>query len=311
MFTRPCGRRNAVIPTERMGIADRDYHRNRPQGGGFMQHVTPVVKWLLFLNAGIYILDMILGETHGRIHGYPPLVNSGAFTVQTAIFEYRLWEFFTFQFLHGSLGHVLFNCIGLYFFGPWMERWWGSVRFLVFYLLCGAAGAAFFTILLFLHAVPGDMQSPLIGASAGIYGIFIGVAVIAPNLRVMLLFPPIELSIRQLAIGLMAISTGAIVFSLGGNEGGDAGHLGGAILGFIVMRMPWLLGGNGHIEIIRPGLHKPRPESKLRPRTRLGIHQDSAVDEILDKVSRDGFQSLTQDERDVLLKASQRQNQEP
>lgn len=293
-----------------MGIADRDYHRNRPQGGGFMQNVTPVVKWLLFLNAGIYILDMILGEKLGRIYGFPPLVNWGAFRVQTAIFEYRLWEFFTFQFLHGSLGHVLFNCIGLYFFGPWMERWWGSVKFLIFYLLCGAAGAAFFTLLTFIHVLPGGYHF-LIGASAGIYGIFIGVAVIAPNLRVMLIFPPIELSIRQLAIGLMVISVGAIVFSLGGNEGGDAGHLGGAILGYILMRMPWLLGGNGDMEIIRPRLFKSRQEPKLRPRTRLDIHQDSAVDEILDKVSRDGFQSLTQDERDILLKASQRQKQNP
>lgn len=275
-----------------------------------MQNVTPVVKWLLFLNAGIYILDMILGAKFGRIHDFPPLVNWGAFRVQSAIFEFRIWEFFTFQFLHGSLGHVLFNCIGLYFFGPWMERWWGPVKFLIFYLLCGAAGAAFFTLLTFIHVLPGGYHF-LIGASAGIYGIFIGVAVVAPNLRVMLFFPPIELSIRQLAIGLMVISTGAIVFSLGGNEGGDAGHLGGAILGFILMRMPWLLGGNTDMEIIRPRFLKPRTEPKLRPRTRLDISQDSAVDEILDKVSRDGFQSLTQAERDILLQASQRQKQNP
>lgn len=293
-----------------MGIADRDYHRKRPQGGGFLQHLTPVVKWLLIMNAGIYILDMILGETSGRFHGITPLVDWGAFTVQTAVFEFRVWEFFTFQFLHGSLGHVLFNCIGLYFFGPWMERWWGSVKFLIFYLLCGAAGAAFFTLLTFARILPGEGHY-LIGASAGIYGIFIGAAVIAPNLRVMLIFPPIELSIRQLAIGLMAISVGAIAFGIGGNEGGDAGHLGGAILGFVLMRMPWLLGGKGDLEIIRPKPPRQRPEAKLRPRTRLDINQDTAVDSILDKVSRDGFQSLTEDERATLLKASQRHKQDP
>ena len=83
----------------------------------------------------------------------PPLVNWGAFTIRSALMEFRLWEFVTFQFLHGSLGHVLFNSIGIYFFGPWMERWWGSKKFLLFYLLCGAAGAAFFTLLMFLgHA---------------------------------------------------------------------------------------------------------------------------------------------------------------
>jgi len=261
-----------------------------------MSQLTPVVKWLLILNAGIFIVDIFMGH---------PLIRFGAFAVQSAVFELRFWEFLTFQFLHASLGHVLFNSIGIYFFGPWMERWWGSRKFLIFYLLCGMAGAAFFTLLLFLHAVPGDMQSPLVGASAGIYGIFIGVAVIAPNLRVMLLFPPIELSMRQLAIGLMVISTGAILLSLGGNEGGEAGHLGGAILGFILVRYPRLLGGCPGPPAFRPHPAGGGSAPKLRPRTRLRIDEDSAVDLILDKISRDGFQSLTQAERDILQKASE------
>jgi membrane associated rhomboid family serine protease len=282
-----------------MGLADREYHRKQPQGGGFMSQLTPVVKWLLILNLGIYFLDVFTGHH---------LITFGAFAVESAVFELRIWEFLTFQFLHASLGHVLFNSIGIYFFGPWMERWWGSKNFLIFYLLCGVAGAAFFTLLLLLHLVPGDMQSPLVGASAGIYGIFIGVAVIAPNLRVMLLFPPIELSMRQLAIGLMAISAGAILLSLGGNEGGEAGHLGGAILGFILMRRPRLIGGNPQVEIIRPRAFETPIEAKLKPRTRLRMEEDSAVDLILDKISREGFQSLTQAERDILSQASERQN---
>jgi MFS family permease len=203
---------------------------------------------------------------------------------------------------------VLFNCIGIYFFGPWMERWWGPKKFLLFYLLCGMAGAAFFTLLMFLQIVPGDLQSPLVGASAGIYGIFIGVAVIAPNLRVMLLFPPIELSMRQLAIALMAISIGAILLSFGGNEGGEAGHLGGAILGFILMRWPWLIGGNTRVEVFRPRVVENTGDAKLRPRTRLRMDEDSEVDRILEKISREGFQSLTQAERDILHKASERQH---
>lgn len=297
-----------------MGIADRDYHRNQPTdgGGGFMRQLTPVVKWLLIANIGIFILDyLILPKALGlEVNDFrpPPLMNWGAFTIQSALVEFRLWEFVTFQFLHGSLGHVMFNSIGLFFFGPWMERWWGSKKFLLFYLLCGAAGAAFYTLLMFLKILPGGVGSGLVGASAGIYGIFVGVAVVAPDLRVALLFPPIELSIRQLAIGLMAISTGAILLSLGQNQGGEAGHLGGAILGFILVRYPRLLGGNPRVEMIRPRAFERRGEPKLRPRTRLRTDEDSAVDVILDKISRDGFQSLTQDERDTLQKAAQRQH---
>ncbi len=276
-----------------MGINDRDYHRNdHRDGGGLFSQLTPVVKWLLILNLGIYFLDLLL---EGR-----PLRQFGAFAIQSAVFEGRIWEFVTFQFLHGSLGHVLFNCLGIFFFGPWLERWWGAVKFLIFYLLCGAAGAAFFTLLAMFGVVP---NAYLVGASAGLYGILIGVAVVAPNLRVMLLFPPIELSMRQLAIALMAISAGAILLKLGGNEGGEAGHLGGAILGFILMRFPQLLGRQAGGMVRLKGTPRT-PVAKLRPRSSVEIEQASAVDLILEKISREGFQSLTHEERDFLQKAS-------
>ncbi|NJR43787.1 MAG: rhomboid family intramembrane serine protease [Akkermansiaceae bacterium] len=213
-----------------MGIADRDYYRNvRRQSGGFFSQLTPVVKWLLILNLGIYFLDIILAGSAVQ----KPIRELGAFTIQSGIFEGQIWEFLTFQFMHGSLGHVIFNSLGIFFFGPWMERWWGSVKFTVYYLLCGIAGAVFFSLLTFVGILPRtDLATGLVGASAGIYGILIGVAVIAPNLRVQLLLPPVELSMRQLAIGLILISVGSIALKWGGNEGGEAGHLGGAILGF-------------------------------------------------------------------------------
>lgn len=280
-----------------MGIADRDYHRDQSRSGGFLSRLTPVVKGLLIANTAIFFLDMFIGYPFRRF---------GTFAIQSAIFEFRIWEFITFQFLHGSLGHLFFNCIGLFFFGPWMERWWGSRKFIIFYLLCGCAGAIFFTLLTFMGVLPGvNHYSGLIGASAGIYGIFMGVAVIAPNLRVMLLIPPIELSMRQLAIAMFFISIGSILLKLGGNEGGEAGHLGGAILGFILMRHPGLLGRDHDFKIIRPRQRGPFV-SKLRPRTSAELDQESTVDLILDKISREGFQSLTDAEREVLRKASER-----
>lgn len=273
-----------------------------------MSTVTPVVKWLLIVNLGIFILDyMILAPSKG-LDGldFPPILRWGAFTIRSAIFEFRIWEFFTFQFLHGSVAHVLFNSLGLYFFGPWMERWWGSRKFLIFYLLCGAGGAAFLTLLASLSIVPGGFDTPMVGASAGIYGILIGVAVIAPELRVSLLFPPIELSMRQLAIGLIAISAGIILLSLGSNQGGEAGHLGGAIVGFLIMRWPGLLRGGGESNIIRPRAFRMRSQAKLRPRSEAHLDENSEVNRILDKISSQGTHSLTEAEREFLIKASER-----
>jgi membrane associated rhomboid family serine protease len=291
-----------------MGIADRNYHQNdnRRGGEGFFAQLTPVVKWILIANFVIYFLDTFLKGN--AMDG--PIRSFGAFTVQSAVFDFKIWEFFTFQFLHGSVGHLLFNSVGLFFFGPWLERWWGASKFLVFYLLCGAAGAVLFAILMAVGILPGnDLHSGLVGASAGIYGILIGAAVIAPNLRVSLLFPPIELSMRQLAIALLVISGGAILLKLGGNEGGEAGHLGGAILGFILMRNPQWLGRLPTFSRF-PRPVAPSREAKLRPRTDLELQQDSEVDLILDKISRDGFQSLTQAEKDILHKSATRDHPE-
>ena len=293
-----------------MGIADRDYHRS-PQGG-FLSNLTPVVKWLLASNIAIFLLDYLLipfvFDSNLDGENIPKLLDWGAFSIESAVQHLQVWRFISFQFLHGSLGHLLFNALGIFFFGPWMERWWGSQRFLIFYLICGIGGAAFFSLLTLTGIVPADSQSILVGASAGIYGIFIGVAITAPNLRVSLLFPPIELSMRQLAIALLAISAGSIILKLGGNEGGEAGHLGGAIIGAILMRWPQLLSGR-HTSGT-PRRNNPA-ERKIQPRTSIDLQRDSEVDLILDKISLQGFQSLTDREREVLRDAAKQRSTDP
>jgi membrane associated rhomboid family serine protease len=289
-----------------MGLADRNYGQGRYREAGTHSHLTPVVKWLIVVNLAVFFGDILLFD--GSVYRW------GRFTIHSALGHGRVWEFLTFQFLHGSVLHVLFNMLGLFFFGPWAERWWGTRRFLAFYLLCGAAGAAFYTVLSWLGVLQSPLGAPplellpLVGASAGIYGILIGVAVIAPNLRVMLYFPPIEMSMRQLAIAVLVLAAGTVVLGLGDNAGGEAGHLGGAILGFLLMRQPGLLKwAEGHalgVEIIRPKIFGGRPEAKLRPRTEIDLRAHTEVDRILDKISQQGFQSLTAAERETLQQVS-------
>ncbi len=287
-------------------------------GGGGFSRITPVVKWLLILNIGIYVLDLFLkgNDPDGLLRSF------GAFTVHSGISEGRVWEFFTFQFLHGSVGHILMNSIGLFIFGPWMERWWGQGKFLGFYLLSGAGGALFYALLIYVGILPDEVigavdsagnmimvpatMIPLIGASAGIYGILVGVAVIAPSVVVTLLFPPISLTIRQLALAALGISITFILFGIGGNEGGEAGHLGGALAGFLLIRgwMWWQKSGRSPAGITRG----PRTdiEAKIKPRTMVDLSGQTEIDEILDKISKDGFQSITDEERDLLVRASEK-----
>lgn len=284
-----------------MALADRDYY-GQPEPRGSVYGLTPVVKAILIANAAVFVLDYLILQ---RSTGYPPpLLKFGAFTIESGLHELRLWEFFTFQFLHANELHILLNSVGLFFFGPWLERHLGSRHFLIYYLLCGAAGAGFYTLISYLGIIPLVTYMPLVGASAGIYGIFMGVAIVSPDLRVQLLFPPIVLTMRQIAIVILAFATVKVIFNLK-NAGGDAGHLGGAILGFLLMRFaPWL-GRAPKMDIHAPRFSQ-RYESKLSPRSNLQLSEDSEVDTILDKISKEGFQSLTEEEKAILKKAAEK-----
>jgi membrane associated rhomboid family serine protease len=296
-----------------MGASDRDYFRDeerRYAGGGVRRPLTPVTKALIAANLLIFLIDFF--SRPGPIHPHFGVINTPlCFSIESAFREFRLWELLTFQFLHANPWHVIANSLGLFLFGPWAERWWGSRRFLVFYLLCGVAGALFYTLLTLTGLLPDrGLEVPLVGASAGLYGILLSVAVINPKEVVRLLFPPVDLTMRKLALIAMGIAVVVILGDnlVGGrpfrNSGGEAGHLGGAILGYLLTRFPGLLRRGEGSKIVRPKeFRRKRPKSKLRPRTSVEIDAATEVDRILDKISREGVQSLTDDERKILYQA--------
>jgi hypothetical protein len=113
--------------------------------------------------------------------------------------------------------------------------------------------------------------------------------------------------IKGVSLFILLAVVVVILLSIGSNAGGEAGHLGGAIVGFLLMRYPRLLGADEEVNIIRPAAFRRRSEAKLRPRSEAHLDEPSEVDRILEKISREGTHSLTQAERDVLIKASERQ----
>jgi len=220
-----------------MALADRDYYRPESEGPPPAFAGAPVTKALLIANVIVFGLTWILRSSGGGGGSWASVLDRwGWFTVQEGLFGLQVWRLITFQFLHANLLHILFNMYALFVFGPIVERWWRSRPFLAFYLISGMMGALFFAL---LWAVPGVLEgarasTPLVGASAGIFGILIAVAVIAPEERVILLFPPIPMKMRTYAIGILALGT-YIVLVGGRNAGGEAGHLGGALAGFLMM----------------------------------------------------------------------------
>lgn len=215
----------------------------------------------------------------------------------------EIWRLLTFQFLHGNVAHVLLNMLGLFFFGTIVERVMGARKFLAYYLLCGVAGGLFYYFLVSIGLVRGG---PIVGASAGLYGVLAALVVIAPNMQVMLLIPPIPMKMKTLAWVLLGMALFSILIT-GKNAGGEAGHLGGALLGFVLMKNPRLLGwvdriGSGQ-STVRKVSNQPHYQAKVRPRTYVNM-ESTEVDRILDKVSAEGLHSLSDEERETLQRIS-------
>jgi membrane associated rhomboid family serine protease len=221
-----------------MGIYDRDYYREAPATDQFQKlRMWSITTWLIVINVAVFLIDGILARagqvyTIGNIRlPMGPLEAWGHFSAGTTIYGLQLWRFFTFQFLHANLQHLVFNMIGLYCFGQMMETFLGRNRFLIFYLICGIAGAAVYLALWMLHVLVSNPFVPLVGASAGIFGILAAAARVAPRTQAMLMFPPMPIELRTLAWILLGMAAATIILA-GPNAGGEAAHLGGAIVGY-------------------------------------------------------------------------------
>ena len=158
----------------------------------------------------------------------------------------------------------------------------------------------------------------MVGASGGIFGILVVAAMIAPDMRVQLLFPPVTLTMRLLAILLLAYGV-FVVLVHGPNAGGEAGHLGGALAGFLLWKIPVLRGLLGYLGRSGQGGSKKRPafqiriakrgkvyQKKLRPQSTITGLESNEVDRILDKINEHGLQSLTGEERELLARAGKK-----
>jgi membrane associated rhomboid family serine protease len=254
----------------------------------------------------VFVLCVIL--TGSQRAGWLSPYNWGIFNIDEAIHGGQVWRFVTYQFLHAGLFHIFFNMLALYFFGPMAERWWGSRRYLAFYLLCGIGGAAFLVLLAF--AAPGlifrSSQDPMavgmLGASGCVFGVLICAARVAPDTRVMLLIPPIPMKLRTMVYIFLGIAMLSVLVG-SSNAGGEAGHLGGAAMGFLLIRNPrWL---NIFARLPRPRLGQRLHEAADNRRLQRNRDREDQVDRILRKIHEHGLASLTDREKRILSQATE------
>lgn len=156
---------------------------------------------------------------------------------QTSYFE--IWQLLSYMFLHAGFTHLLFNMMGLWFFGQVLERVWGGRRLLTFYLSCGV-GAVIISQLIYQYALQ-QYSPPMVGASGAIYGILVAFAMMFPNQKIMLIFLPVPIPAKIFVPILLLVDlTGGITgFSIFGGNIAHFAHLGGAVLG-CVLTLAWM-----------------------------------------------------------------------
>lgn len=198
-----------------------------------MNNLTDVVKKLLILNVAVYFAaTMLLPDLIPDLAMKSPLL-FGDSTGVSINPNFKPFTMVTHMFMHdrSGLNHLLFNMMGLFFFGPYVERALGEKRFVILYFFAGFLSMiTHFGVEYFLNGtgyIPG-----IVGASGAISGVLFAFILMFPDVKVMLLIPPIPMKAKYMAIVFFGID---FVRRLMGANIAVFGHLGGAIAGIILI----------------------------------------------------------------------------
>jgi len=213
-----------------MGIYDRDYmhEQPRPRNRYALPPITPVVKWLMIINAGVFLFTAVPSALSETIY-----IWFSVLTVSKITIFLQPWRYITYQFLHDGFDHIFINMLVLYFFGPIFEMQWGSKRFIRFYIICGAIGGMLYSLLVLFGALdPGW----LVGASGAVYGLLAAAAVKYPKIKVFVMgIIPMPMAV----VAFLLVAWSVFRFLRGENAGGEAAHLAGLAAGaLMVMFIP-------------------------------------------------------------------------
>ncbi len=255
----------------------------------FGSSIPKGIKGLLIANVVLFILQMLPGV--GRFVTF-----WGSLIPYEAFLNLQFWRIFSYMFLHstGGIFHILFNMLVLYMFGVELENMWGTRKFLIFYFICGA-GAALFS----LFSLINEPYISVIGASGAVLGVLTAYAYYFPQRQVLLFFV-LPVNVRTLVIGYAVIS---VLFSFQ-SDGvvSHITHLGGIVIAFAYLKLAPKVESRFE-SLLYSWKDRKRREVLSRELDRKRYFEQN-VDPILDKIAREGMDSLTSREKKILKRAA-------
>lgn len=296
-----------------------------------------MVTRIIIINVAIFVLinlvKLILFVSNG---GAPSPVFEQVlnFFCMSADWRYVLthpWVLFTSMFLHESFWHILWNMLFLYWFGRIVGDFIGNQRILPIYLLSGLMGSVFFFVSENILAT-GNPQSFALGASGAVMGIVVASAVISPDYIMRLLFLG-DVKLKYIVLVLVLLDL--ISIANNSNTGGHFAHIGGVAMGWLFVRQlregnDWAMPINNFFRNISNFFNNINSKSEPPRGPRMAYknpnkakraassnkaeamtdeedlsHQEQ-VDTILDKIKQNGYESLTEEEKEFLFNASKK-----
>lgn len=243
---------------------------------------------LIFINIVVFAFQYLTRQQFLYIFGLVPAY---------FITKLWLWQAVTYMFMHGGLFHILFNMYALWMFGSDIEREWGSREFLKYYFLTGI-GAGLLT-----YISSASSLVPTVGASGAVFGLLAAYGLMYPDRIVLVSFLfPMKAKHFVILYGLMEF-----VYCLSGtNDGiGHFAHLGGMLIGYVYLKYwPRMVLRTAPWGVLRTGLfygigRRLRDTKQKREKAREEVFS-KRIDEILDKISRQGIESLNRGEKKML-----------
>lgn len=197
---------------------------------------TPVVKWLVIVNVGIWFVLQVLIEGFFKV----PFTSFLSLVPARVIFEFHVWELFTYMFLHSmQITHILFNMLMLWFFGAELEQRWGGRYFLFFYLFTGVGAAILYCIGMGGYAAVTGSQAgiivPVIGASGAVFGLMLAQGILFGE-RIIYFFMLFPMKMRYFVMIMGGVQIASMLTSgVSGGEVAYLAHLGGLASGYVAL----------------------------------------------------------------------------